>query len=159
MNSEEKLYPEIESWLQSYLKDKYKGCSVQTTYQTSRQFLDIFLKKYGVTCNNALGLKIKIDIVGILRNKDKTEFVFVEVKDSDVTLKDLGQLWGYTQLIDPIESFLVTSKEIGRISKLFNLERRYDLLHYGQKRNKSMRIAKWDTIRKSISWESIIPKA
>ena len=154
---EEKLYPEIEKWLQNYLKEKYKGYTVETTYETSRRFLDVVLKKYGITSDEALGLKIKVDIIGILKRGDDFKLVFVEVKDADLTLKDLGQLWGYTQLIDPIESYLVTSKGIGRLSHLFNIDKREDLLKYGKK-NKFMRIAIWDKRRNSINWDSIIPK-
>ena len=155
---EEKLYPEIKEWLQNYLTDKYKSYTVETTYETSRRNLDVVLKNKGIQCKEAIGLQIKVDVVGILKRGNEFKLVFVEVKDTDLTLKDLGQLWGYTQLIDPIESFLVSSKGLGRLSHLFNVLKREDLLKFGTKTNKFMQLGKWDKIRKCIDYSSLIPK-
>ena len=155
---EEKLYPEIKEWLQNYLADKYKGYSVETTFETSRRNLDVVLKSKGYQCKEAIGLQIKIDVVGILKRGNDFKLVFVEVKDKDLTLKDLGQLWGYTQLINPIESFLISSKGLGRLSHLFNVLRREDLLKFGTKTSKFMQIAKWDKRRNCIDYSSLVPK-
>lgn len=158
MNSEENLYPQIEEWLNQYLKEKYKGYSIETTHKTSKQYLDIVLRSMGIRCDLAIGLQIKIDIIGVLKRGNDVKFVFVEVKDASLTLKDLGQLWGYTQLIDPKESFLISSKGFGKLSHLFNILKREDLLRYGKDENKLMKIAMWDEDRKSIDWGSVIPK-
>lgn len=159
MNKEEgKLYPEIERWLKKYLEEKYQRCEIEVTSKTSRQYLDVVLKNMGIRLDISLGLKIKIDIVGILKSKNDIKLVFVEVKDVPLTLKDLGQLWGYTQLINPAESFLVSPKGFGRLSHLFNIQKREDLLRYGIFKNKFMRIAEWDKNRKTINWGTIIPK-
>ncbi|MEK6982984.1 MAG: hypothetical protein AABX33_00290 [Nanoarchaeota archaeon] len=155
---EEKLYPEIKEWLQNYLTDKYKGHTVETTFETSRRNLDVVLKSKGIQCKEAIGLQIKVDVVGILKRGDEFKLVFVEVKDTELTLKDLGQLWGYTQLIDPIESLLVSSKGLGRLSHLFNVLRREDVLKFGTKTNKFMQIAKWDKVRSCIDYSSLTPK-
>ena len=155
---EEKLYPEIKEWLQNYLIDKYKGYAIETTYETSRRNLDVVLKSKGIQCKEAIGLQIKVDVVGILKRGNDFKLVFVEVKDTELTLKDLGQLWGYTQLIDPIESFLISSNGFGRLSYLFNVLKREDLLKFGVNINKFMQLAKWDKSRKSIDYSSLIPK-
>ncbi len=155
---EEKLYPEIKEWLQNYLTDKYKSYTIETTYETSRRNLDVVLKSKGIQSKEAIGLQIKIDVVGILKRGNDFRLVFVEVKDTELTLKDLGQLWGYTQLIDPVESFLISSKGLGRLSHLFNVLKREDLLKFGTKINKFMQLAKWDKGRKCIDYSSLTPK-
>ena len=155
---EEKLYPEIKEWLHSYLCDNYSGYAVETTYETSRRNLDVVLKSKEIYCKEAVGLQIKVDIVGILKRGNTFKLVFVEVKDTELTLKDLGQLWGYTQLINPVESFLISSKGLGRLSHLFNILKREDLLKYGLKINNFMKLAKWDKRTKSIDNSSLIPK-
>ena len=155
---EEKLYPEIKEWLQQYLTDKYKGYTIETTFETSRRNLDAVLKSKGIDCKEAIGLNIKVDVVGILKRGTEYKLVFVEVKDVELTLKDLGQLWGYTQLINPVESFLVSLKVLRALSHLFNVLKREDLLKYGLKENKFMQVAKWDKSRKSIDYNSLIPK-
>jgi len=155
---EERLYPEVREWLQNYLADKYKRYSVQTTYETSRRNLDVVLKNKGIEYKDAIGLQIKVDVVGILKRGDESKLVFVEVKDAELTLKDLGQLWGYTQLIDPIESFLISPKGLGRLSHLFNVLKREDLLKFGKGVNKFMQIAKWDKTRGCIDYSSLTPQ-
>lgn len=155
---EELLYPAIKDWFKKYLEEKHKGYTVTTTYKTSRISLDSYLKTLGIEIKEAVGLGIKIDIVGILRKKDSTKLAFVEVKDKPLTLSDLGQLWGYTQLINPIESFLISSNGLGSLEYLLNILKREDMLTYGLKKEKMMFICKWDTIRKTIDYSTLIPK-
>lgn len=159
MNKKEKdLYPVIEEWLRTYLKEKYSGYTIRTTHTSSRLNLEVVLRNFGVDPSVALGLHIKVDIVGTVIKNRLNKLVFVEVKDKELTLKDLGQLWGYSQLMDPIESFLVSSKGIGGLSKLFNVMKREDILKYGIGGSKYMQIAKWDEGRKSIDYRTLIPK-
>lgn len=155
---EEALYEDIRIWFKVYLAEKYSDYKIQTTHETSRQNLETVLRKYNINPSLAIGLKIKIDILGILRKDDESLLAFIEVKDQDLTLKDLGQLWGYTQLMDPIESFLITSKGLGGLSKLFNVLKREDLLKYGQVGTKYMQIAQWDIRRNAIDYSTLIPK-
>lgn len=155
---EELLYPDIESWCEKYLEDKYKGYSVGTTHKTSRVTLDSYLKSIGIELKEAIGLSIRVDIVSILKKSNETKLVFIEVKDQSLTLADLGQLWGYTQLINPVESFLISSKGLGSLEYLFKVLKREDLLFYGIKKEKMMRVCKWDEQRKTIDYSTLIPK-
>lgn len=155
---EEDLYPEIENWLKIYLQDKYRNSKIRTTYTSSQLNLEVVLSNLGVNPTLAIGLKIKVDIVGIVSIKDIDRLVFVEVKDEALTLKDLGQLWGYSQLMDPVESFLISSTSLGGLSKLFNALGRKDLLTYGKNRNKYMQIARWDRTRQDLDYSTLIPK-
>jgi len=155
---EKYLYPDVKSWLDSYLKERYPKYQIETTYESSEKSLDVVLKERGIIMEEAIGLSIKIDVIGILKKGNDVKLVFVEVKDKPLTLIDLGQLWGYTQLIDPIESFLISSKGLGCLEYLFKVLKREDLLYYGPKREKMMKVAKWDVRRKSIDYDSLIPK-
>ena len=155
---EKDLYPEIENWLKIYLQDKYKNSKIRTTHTSSQLTLEVVLSNLGVNPTLAIGLKIKVDIVGIVDIRSMNQLVFVEVKDEALTLKDLGQLWGYSQLMDPIESFLISSTSLGGLSKLFNALGRKDLLTYGENRNKYMQIARWDRKRQDLDYSTLIPK-
>jgi len=155
---EEHLYPDIEKWLSSYLKDKYKGYTITTTHKTSRQFLDVFLNQLGINISDAIGLSIKVDIVGVLQRGKSIKLVLIEVKDKQLTLKDLGQLWGYSQLIDPVESFLISSVGLGSLDYLLKVRNREDLLRYGKKKEKMMKVCQWDSKRKSIDYKTLLPK-
>ena len=85
---EELLYPEIEIWFRKYLEDKYKGYSITTTHKTSRIVLDSYLKSVGLEIKEAIGLSIKVDIVGLLKKPNETKIVFAEIKDQPLTLSD-----------------------------------------------------------------------
>lgn len=155
---EEQLYEEIEAWFKIYLAERYPEYKIETTHESSRQNLETVLRKFKIDPALAIGLSIKIDILGILKKDDETCLAFIEVKDQKLTLKDLGQLWGYAQLMDPLESFLLSSEDLGALSKLFNVLKREDLLKYGQAGTRYMQVAKWDIRRKSIDYSSLIPK-
>ena len=155
---EQKLYPEIQSWLQDYLKYRYKGYKIWTTSETHKRSLEIVLKNIIPPLPEIIGLSIKIDIVGALKRGPNTRLVFVEVKNKPLTLKDLGQLWGYTQLVKPVEAFLLSSEGLGTLSYILNVLKREDLLKYGDKEKRMMRVAKWDIIRKTIDYDTLIPK-
>jgi hypothetical protein len=155
---EELLYPEIEAWFRKYLEDRYKSYSIITTHKTSRIALDSYLKSIGIEIKEAIGLSIKVDIVGILKKANGIKIVFAEVKDQPLTLSDLGQLWGYTQLINPAESFLISSRGLGSLEYLFKVIKREDLLFYGIKKERTMRVCKWDEQRKCIDYSTLTPK-
>jgi hypothetical protein len=152
------LYPEIETWFHQYLKDHYKGSEVITTHQTSRVSLDAYLKTLDIEIKEAIGLSIKIDVVGVLKKGDKIDLAFVEVKNGPLTLRDLGQLLVYTQLINPAESFLMSPSGLGSLDYLLNILQREDLLVYGSKKERMMKICKWDKKRKTIDYFSLLPK-
>lgn len=158
MKGEIRLYPDIEKWLEIYLRDRYRRWNVETTHKTSKIALDVVLKEKGIEIKEAIGLGIKVDIVGILTRKSEVKLALVEVKDKPLTLRDLGQLWGYTQLLNPVESFLISSKGLGTLTYILKVLKREDLLVFGPKREKMMKIAKWDERRKSIDYATLIPK-
>jgi len=156
--AERDLYPDVAEWLYKYLKDKYKGYNIETTFETYKRALDVVLKERGIILNEAIGLSIKVDVIGILKRGNNSKLVFVEVKDKPLDLKDLGQLWGYTQLINPVESFLISSEGLGTLSYILNVLKREDLLRYGKNGERFMRVAKWDVRRKCIDYDTLIPK-
>lgn len=158
MKDETRLYHEIEKWFGDYLRDRYNGWNVETTCKTSKVALDAVLKERKIEIKEAIGLGIKVDIVGILTRKSEVKLALVEVKDKPLTLRDLGQLWGYTQLLDPVESFLISSKGLGTLTYILKILKREDLLVFGPKREKMMKVAKWDERGKSIDYATLIPK-
>ncbi|MDR2634547.1 MAG: hypothetical protein LBC13_01045, partial [Clostridiales bacterium] len=107
--------------------------------------LDKALSKIGITIDLAIGLDIQIDILGVARKGNSVKLLFIEAKKTELTLRDLGQLWAYCKLINPEEAFLITSATIGSLNKVLNTFRREDLLDFGSgKTNKKMKIATWD---------------
>ena len=150
----------MRAWLQKYLEDKYKGAEVITIDAHART-LDAFLveqeaiDKYPQT----VGLDIQIDVLGIVKQKRKTSLVFIEAKKTQLNLHDLGQLWAYCRLCDPMEAFLLSSAGIGSLNKILNNLGRVDLLNFGDgKTIKSMQVGKWDISSNCIDYKTLIPK-
>ena len=155
---EEELYEPMRQWLEAYMKDNYKGFEIITTDCHSER-LDRALSKYDIIKEQANGVDIQIDVLGIARKKDKVKLVFIEAKKTRLTLRDLGQLWAYCKLVDPDEAFLLSSTGLGSLNKLLNAFRREDLLDFGDgKKIKKMRVGKWDVIKSIVDYNSLVPK-
>lgn len=155
---ESELYEPMRCWLDQYLKDKYKGYEIITA-DTSQERLDRALAKYGVVVEMANGVDIQIDVLGIAKKKSVTKLFFIEAKKTNLTLRDLGQLWAYCKLVDPEEAFLLSSAGLGSLNKLINIFKREDLLDFGDGRKiKKMKIGKWDVLKSIIDLHSLVPK-
>ena len=152
------LYAPMCKWLEQYLMDNYKGYEI-IVLDTHSERLEKALEKCGVINEQANGLDIQIDVLGIARKGNLTKLFFIEAKITKLTLRDLGQLWAYCKLIDPEEAWLLTSADLGSLRKLLISFNREDLLDFGNgKKIKKMRVGVWD-VRKGIpDFSSIIPK-
>lgn len=154
------LYEPMRIWLQQYLEDKYKNSEI-ITVDAHAKTLDSFLQEYGILEYYPLtvGLDIQIDVLGIIKQKNKVSLVFIEAKKTQLNLHDLGQLWAYCKLCDPLEAFLLSSHGLGSLNKLFNNLLREDLLDFGDgKLIKKMKVGKWNIMTNSIDYNSLIPK-
>lgn len=155
---ESDLYEPMRSWLEQYLKDKYKGYEV-IALDTSQERLDRALSRYGIVFETAIGVDIQIDVLGIAKKNQDIKLFFIEAKKTKLTLRDLGQLWAYCKLIDPEEAFLLSSVGLGSLNKLLNSFVREDLLDYGTgRKNKKMKVGKWDVLKNTIDYGSLVPK-
>ena len=147
-------------WLQRYLEDKYKPAEIITIDAHARA-LDTYLSEEGVINEypQTVGLDIQIDVLGIVKQKRRTELVFIEAKKTQLNLHDLGQLWAYCRLCDPMEAFLLSSAGTGSLNKILNNLGRVDLLNFGNRKAiKCMQVGKWDVTSNSIDHKTLIPK-
>ena len=149
-------------WLQVYLEDKYKrqNCKVVVVDCHSVN-LDAVLEQYDIIqyYPQVVGLKIEIDVLGMVIWKDRAEIYFIEAKKTQLTLQNLGQLLIYCKLCNPEEAYLLSSAGLGSLNKVLNVLQRTDLLDFGSgKRIKKMKVAKWDVSRNTIDNHSMIPK-
>ena len=160
VKKEFELYEPMRAWLQLYLEGKYRGAKIQTIDSHART-LDVFLEQNGVLgqYQQTVGLDIQIDVLGIVTRQAKSDIVFIEAKKTKLNLHDLGQLWAYCKLCDPIEAFLLSSVGIGSLNKVLNNLARHDLLDIGDgRRIKKMRVGRWDLIRNAVDVNSLVPK-
>lgn len=155
---EQELYEPMRVWLEQYMKDRYKGNEI-ITLDCHSERLDRVLAKYNIVNEQANGVDIQIDVLGIAKKAGKVKLVFIEAKKTKLTLRDLGQLWAYCKLVDPEEAFLLTSEDLGSLRKLIAGFKREDLLDFGDgKKIKKMRIGKWTVSKNGPDLSSFLPK-
>ena len=155
---EEELYEPMRIWLEQYVKDKYRGYEV-ISIDAHAERLDRVLAKYEIVNEMANGVDIQIDVLAIAKRKNEVKLFFIEAKKTQLSLRDLGQLWAYCKLVDPDEAFLMSSLGFGSLNKLLMAFKREDLLDFGDgKRIKKMRVAKWDIGKNAPEMMSMIPK-
>lgn len=152
------LYEPMRLWLDEYLNNKYKGAEIITIDSHSRT-LDTYLRKYGILdlYPQSVGLDIQIDVLGIIKKNGNVDLVFIEAKKTQLNLHDLGQLWAYCKLCEPLEAFLLSSANIGSLDKLFNHLLRTDLLDFGNGRKiKKMQVGRWDIDRNCVDPSTLV---
>ena len=155
---EKDLYKPMCDWLEQYLKDNYKGYEIIVA-DTSLERLDKALQRYGMVNEQANGVDIQIDVLGIARRGNTTKLFFIEAKKTKLTLRDLGQLWAYCKLVDPDEAWLLTSSDLGSLRKLLLGFNREDLLDFGNgKIIKKMKVGIWDVKKKMPDFNNLFPK-
>lgn len=155
---EKDLYPPMCKWLQEYLEDNYRGCEI-IVEDTSLVYLDSILEHHGVISEypEVVGIGIQIDVLGIVKEKQKASLFFIEAKKTPLNTHDLGQILVYSRICNPEKAFLFSSAGTGSLEKL--IQQRGDLTFYSQdKRLKMIQIAKWDVARNMPDVISMIPK-
>jgi len=155
--NEVRLYPDIVKWLKSYLKDRHSHSEIQV-YDThkinlSRFIVDQKLHKFFSEYN---AFEIKVDITAIIRAKKRISLAFVECKVKPITLRDVGQILGYSLVAKPEYAFIVSPEGISdSLNALFRSFGRYDILEYAPGRK--IRIVQWDLTRKEIDSRTLLP--
>ena len=156
-NSEREMYPEVALWLTRYLKHKYPKASVKA-YDTSRENLSDFLRRRRLSryFPESETYVIKVDVTGVIKHKEKCFLAFVECKLNAVSLKDISQLIGYSKVVLPVFSIIVSPVGISSpVNKLINVYRRYDILSYTDKQK--VRVASWDKMSCDIETATLLP--
>ena len=156
------LYPDMCKWLESYLKDKYRNeaCSVFVVDCPSLYLYSILIEYIVIEYYpQVIGLKIEIDVLGIVIWKNSAKIFFIEAKKTQLNLQNLGQLLVYCLLCNPEEAFLLSSASLGTLNNVLKNLGREDLLKYeSEKSLKRIIVGKWDISRKSLDYQSVIPK-
>jgi len=156
-SSEKEMYPVVINWLNKYLKGIYPRSEVRA-FDTSRINLCEFIRrkklvKYFPEFETYV---IKVDITGVVKYKRECLLAFVECKLNSITLKDISQLIGYSKVVRPVFSLILSPLSISSpVNTLINIYRRYDILTYYE--NSKVRIAKWNELTTEIDVSSLLP--
>jgi hypothetical protein len=156
-NSEKEMYPEVFNWLLKHLKGIYPKSEIEV-FDTSKINLCEFIRRKNLSIyfSEFETYVIKVDITGVIKYKEKCLLAFVECKLNLISLKDISQLIGYSKVVRPTFSLILSPAGISSpVNKLINIYKRYDILTYWDTLN--VRIAKWNRITKEIDQASLLP--
>jgi len=148
----------MKVWLENHLHDDYSN-----EYNIQVIIPDSNLSKIAIKSIKSIdgynSFDFKPDVLGILSDKHtgKTELVFLNRSVSAISLKEIGELFFYSKLAQPIQSFIVSSKglpnEVNLLLLNEDIEKR--LLQYSN--NGTIIIFRWDVESDSIDPKSIFP--
>ena len=132
---EEETYESLIIWLKKYIKKKYDEDS--EAFDTSSQTLNSFFatkfndfKIFEDQIKNLEDLDIRPDVVGI--SKKTKKLFFIESKVVSLGIKEVGQIWAYSVIAEPHESFLISTKDISQ-SLLKVISQNDNFLNYDDK--------------------------
>jgi len=154
---EQALYGDVAVWLERRLQALFPRWSVEA-FDTSRQRLSSFLERNGLlkAFVGSEAFEIEVDITGLMRRGSKTHLAFVECKIGPISLKDIGQILGYSRVASPMLSVILSPAGMSdSVNLLLTVYNRVDILEYGD--GKRIKIGTWDLDRKQLDPSSVIP--
>ncbi|MDE0118434.1 MAG: hypothetical protein OXM55_00300 [Bdellovibrionales bacterium] len=154
---ESTLYLPVKNWINNYLKRNLKTQKVKT-YIGADEFISKILIRENLYDKiiNSHYFNIKIDVFSVVIKDDKAELVLIECKSTRLGLIHLSQLIGYSRIINPLCSILLSPEEITTGLKNFLNNQGHSLLNYGN--NRKIVIAKWIASRGEIDIINCLPK-
>lgn len=110
-------YEYLIKWLKIYIKEKFNEESevFDTSSQTLANYFSMNFKKsdgFREKIKNLDDLNIRPDVIGISNKTNK--MFFIESKVVSLGVKELGQIWAYSVIANPFQSFLISTEEISR---------------------------------------------
>ena len=155
---ESTLYEPIKDWMNDYLKRVFKTQNIKT-YVGANEFISKILirENYSKKITNSHFFNIKIDIFSVIVKNNKIKLVLIECKKDRLSLIHLSQLIGYSKIINPVCSILLSPK--GLTTGLVNFldgDSAHNLLNYDH--NKKIIIARWIKSRNEVDIMNCVPK-
>ncbi|GAB1405952.1 hypothetical protein MASR1M74_31340 [Lentimicrobium sp.] len=150
--NEIEMYPDIIKWLDNDLKQKFgKKANKIQVLDTHDSDLSNFIMKlsYQKFFPEFTTFQIRQDITGFIEYADRVELVFVECKNTTLSLINLSQLIGYSSIALPIYAILLSPQGMGTtLTKLLQTYNRKDVLEF--KPNRRIQVIKWDFNKQDI---------
>lgn len=155
--AEHAMYAPVTEWLRRFMASRFPRAeiSVEDTHNVS---LSRFVQDAGIQrfYPEYQSFDVKVDVVGLVRSARTCSLVLVECKINPVNLRDVGQLLGYSLVVQPAASFLISPRWwSGSLRSLLETYERTEVLRYGKR---AIRVCKWDPDRQAVLQESVFPR-
>ena len=155
---ENELYQPIKDWLHIFLQENIKTKFIKTFIGANETMHKILLREtFSSKIKNLSFFEFKIDVFAVIEIKNEIRLVIVECKKEPIGLIHLGQLIGYSQIILPWKSILISPKGTSSLLHRFiNIHKADHLLRYGK--DGQISICKWDIDREKPLITDVIPQ-
>ena len=156
------MYPAVCDWLSKFLTSRHRKTDV-VVFDTSRKSLARLIQEKGLHENLPAewpSWDIYVDVVGFARVADSTTIALVECKLGALTLSDLSQTIGYSRVVLPNYSVLLSPAGCSdSLRSLLSTFGRTDVLNYSMRHGeiaKSIAVAEWNESASCIEMGSTI---
>ena len=152
------MYPHVITWLRKYMLSKFRNAQVIVD-NTSNKVLSRWLQDNNlhIYFRDYQTYEVEVDVTGVATTRKSAQIILIECKLKEIKLRDVSQLLGYSKVVRPYLSIILSPKGLSRsLHHLLNIFRRYDLLEYGS--NKYIIIGRWDPLRAEPDVSSLIPR-
>ena len=160
--SESDMYPDVCQWLEGFLKGRFRQAEVDV-HALPHTPISRFVRTYnrGSFPGEWVTWNIKVDIVGFVHHPNRpTDLVFVECKNTKLTLAHLSQLLGYSRITRPLYSFLISPVGFSRsLVSLLQEYHRHDVLEYHSEAGKLPRqviVVQWEMTGRHLNRNAMI---
>ncbi|MBN2020833.1 MAG: hypothetical protein JW749_11490 [Sedimentisphaerales bacterium] len=152
------LYEPVRLWLERVLCQRFKRMNVNVidshNVKLSKLIAKLGVQKLFPQFN---AWDVKIDVTGLVFDDKMGHLALVECKADQLTLMDVAQLLGYSIIVKPVLSVLLSpASPTDPLITLLKDYGRLDVLKYGPS-NRYIRIAKWDKAKKEVIPASLLP--
>lgn len=151
------MYGPVRDWWERFLKERHKRSQV-SVYDTSRIVLYRFIQDHQLEAlfSDYLTYEVEVDITGVIVARDKAKLALVECKLTPITLRDVGQMLGHSEVTRPLYSLIISPRGLSdSLVRLLKNFQRFDVLDYGD--GQRIRLATWSPQRQEILAESLLP--
>jgi len=151
------MYEPVRNWWERFLKERHKRSRV-SVYDTSKIVLYKFMQDYHLEAffPDYLTYEAEVDITGVIITRDKAKLALVECKLMPITLRDVSQILGYSKVIRPLYSLIISPQGLSDpVARLLKSFQRFDVLDYGN--GQRIKLATSSPQRQEIISESLLP--
>jgi hypothetical protein len=155
----QELSNKIMVWLEGFLRIKFGKTHDILEVLVPESNLSKLPNEYIKSCENYSAWEFTPDVLAILRNKETgaIELVLASRSISALSLKEVGEIYTYSKLINSKLSFLVSLNGVSNEVNILLLEDEIKkrLLNYGN--SGGIIIFSWDEKNNGVDLNSIIP--
>jgi len=151
------MYAPVRGWWERFLKERHKRSQV-SVYDTSKIVLYRFIQEHQLEAlfPDYLTYEVEVDITGIILTGDEAKLALVECKLMPITLRDVGQMLGYSKVVRPLYSLMLSPRGLSdSLIRLLKSFQRFDVLDYSS--GQRIKLATWSSQRQEILSESLLP--